>query len=113
MTLEKPNVLVHEMKGTEGGKDSICWREFLKEKMKCTCKVRKNTCCHSPYKWISYFCFFFLRWTTLSPSGCTTEFNDLPPTLAARGPIVPQARHFHFVTKKKIQFLLHPISSTH
>ncbi len=54
MTLEKPNVLVHEMKGTEGGKDSICWREFLKEKMKCTCKVRKNTC-HSPYKWISYF----------------------------------------------------------
>ena len=69
----------------------------------------KNTCCHSPYKWRSYFFFFFLRWTTLSQSGCTTEFNDLPPTLAARGPIVPQAHHFHFVAKKKIQFLHHPI----
>ncbi len=42
MTMEKPNVLVHDMKGTNGGKDSICWREFMKDKMKCTCRVRNK-----------------------------------------------------------------------
>merc|ERR1711939_1089913 len=26
MTLTAPNVMVHEMKGTNGGKDSTCWR---------------------------------------------------------------------------------------
>jgi len=39
MTLTKPNVMVHEMKGTNGGKDSVCIREFLKDKMIATCKV--------------------------------------------------------------------------
>ena len=39
MTLEQPNVLVHKMQGTKGGKDSICWREFMPQKMKCTCRV--------------------------------------------------------------------------
>lgn len=39
MTLESPNVLVHEMLGTNGGKDSTCWRDFGKEEMLCTCKV--------------------------------------------------------------------------
>lgn len=39
MTLERPNVLVHKMQGTNGGKDSICWREFFDDKMKCTCQV--------------------------------------------------------------------------
>ena len=39
MTLTSPNVMVHEMKGTNGGKDSVCIREFLKDKMIATCKV--------------------------------------------------------------------------
>ena len=39
MTLESPNLLVHKMQGTNGGKDSICWREFMKDKMKATCTV--------------------------------------------------------------------------
>ena len=39
MTLTKPNALRHEMLGTEGGKDSVCVREFLKDKMVCTCTV--------------------------------------------------------------------------
>ena len=39
MTLQKPNILKHEMLGTEGGKDSYCVREFLKDKMKCVCYV--------------------------------------------------------------------------
>ena len=58
MTLMKPNVLKHEMLGTNGGKDSTCIREFFKDQvpifhqnqnvsepfhlvfqMKCTCTV--------------------------------------------------------------------------
>ena len=39
MSLEQPNVLKHEMLGTEGGKDSVCVREFFKDKMKCVCYV--------------------------------------------------------------------------
>ena len=39
MTLKEPNVLVHNMQGTGGGKDSICWREFMEDRMKCTCQV--------------------------------------------------------------------------
>merc|ERR1712001_290809 len=38
MTLKAPNVMVHEMKGTNGGKDSVCVREFFGEKMVATCK---------------------------------------------------------------------------
>merc|ERR1711936_85680 len=34
MSLEQPNVLKHEMLGTEGGKDSVCVRGFFKDKMK-------------------------------------------------------------------------------
>ncbi len=39
MTYQYPNVLVHKMQGTNGGKDSICWREFMPKQMKCTCRV--------------------------------------------------------------------------
>merc|ERR1712154_181855 len=39
MTLTAPNVMVHEMKGTEGGKDSTCIREFLPEKLTAVCTV--------------------------------------------------------------------------
>lgn len=39
MTLEAPNSLKHEMKGTEGGKDSVCVRTFFKEHMECVCNV--------------------------------------------------------------------------
>ena len=39
MSLEQPNVLKHEMLGTNGGKDSYCVREFFKDKMKCVCYV--------------------------------------------------------------------------
>ena len=38
MTLKAPNVMVHEMKGTNGGKDSVCVREFFGDKMVATCK---------------------------------------------------------------------------
>ena len=38
MTLTAPNVMVHEMKGTNGGKDSVCVREFFGDKMVATCK---------------------------------------------------------------------------
>ena len=34
-----PNVLLQEMLGTGGGKDSVCTREFMAEKMKCVCTV--------------------------------------------------------------------------
>jgi len=34
-----PNTLLQEMLGTEGGKDSVCTREFMAEKMKCVCQV--------------------------------------------------------------------------
>ena len=39
MTLTAPNVMVHEMKGTNGGKDSTCIREFLGATMVATCTV--------------------------------------------------------------------------
>merc|ERR1712071_690447 len=39
MTLKAPNVMVHEMKGTNGGKDSVCVREFLGDIMNCVCSV--------------------------------------------------------------------------
>jgi hypothetical protein len=39
MTVQKPNSLKHEMLGTNGGKDSVCVREFFKDNMKCTCSV--------------------------------------------------------------------------
>ena len=39
MTLKAPNVMVHEMRGTNGGKDSVCVREFFGDKMVATCKV--------------------------------------------------------------------------
>jgi hypothetical protein len=34
MTLEKPNALKHEMLGTNGGKDSVCVREFFQVRFK-------------------------------------------------------------------------------
>jgi len=39
MTLVKPNALKHEMLGTNGGKDSVCIREFFQDKMTCVCTV--------------------------------------------------------------------------
>lgn len=41
MTLEKPNILKHEMLGTNGGKDSVCVREFFADSMKCVCQVEE------------------------------------------------------------------------
>jgi len=39
MTQTAPNVMVHEMKGTDGGKDSVCTRKFLESTMECVCSV--------------------------------------------------------------------------
>ena len=39
MTAVSPNALKHDMKGTEGGKDSVCVREFFEDTMKCVCNV--------------------------------------------------------------------------
>jgi hypothetical protein len=41
--MEKPNVMVHQMLGTDGGKDSVCWRAFAKEGLKVTCTVEDIT----------------------------------------------------------------------
>merc|ERR1712214_217531 len=38
-TVVGPNTLFQEMLGTGGGKDSVCTREFMAEKMKCVCSV--------------------------------------------------------------------------
>merc|ERR1712203_822050 len=51
MTQLAPNTMKHEMKGTDGGKDSYCVREFFKDKLIATCKcedvetVRATTPC--------------------------------------------------------------------
>lgn len=34
-----PNTIMHQMLGTNGGKDSVCIREFLPERMKVVCTV--------------------------------------------------------------------------
>merc|ERR1711862_641331 len=39
MTMTAPNTILHQMLGTQGGKDSFCTREFMAEKMKCVCQV--------------------------------------------------------------------------
>lgn len=39
MKVTAPNVMMHEMLGTAGGKDSVCYREFLGDKMTATCQV--------------------------------------------------------------------------
>jgi len=39
MTETAPNTFMHQMLGTGGGKDSVCVREFMAEKMKCVCTV--------------------------------------------------------------------------
>merc|ERR1712059_191981 len=43
MTQLAPNVMQHEMKGTEGGKDSVCVREFFKDKLIAVCKCEDIT----------------------------------------------------------------------
>ena len=39
MSAVKPNVLKHDMKGTDGGKDSTCVRTFFEDTMSCVCNV--------------------------------------------------------------------------
>jgi len=39
MRMVEPNKMMHEMLGTNGGKDSVCTREFLREKMVNVCQV--------------------------------------------------------------------------
>ena len=39
MKVTAPNTVQQEMLGTAGGKDSVCTREFMEEKMKCVCTV--------------------------------------------------------------------------
>ena len=34
-----PNIIFHQMLGTEGGKDNFCTRKFMAKKMKCVCQV--------------------------------------------------------------------------
>ena len=42
MRMVEPNKMMHEMLGTNGGKDSVCTREFLREKMINVCQVGRN-----------------------------------------------------------------------
>jgi len=35
----RPGVMIQEMLGTNGGKDSVCLREFFKDNLKVTCTV--------------------------------------------------------------------------
>ena len=39
MSMVEPNKMMHQMLGTDGGKDSVCTREFLREKMINVCQV--------------------------------------------------------------------------
>ena len=39
MSAVAPNALKHDMKGTDGGKDSVCVRTFFEDKMTCVCNV--------------------------------------------------------------------------
>ena len=39
MSMVEPNKMMHQMLGTDGGKDSVCTREFLREKMVNVCQV--------------------------------------------------------------------------
>ena len=39
MSMVEPNKMMHQMLGTNGGKDSVCTREFLREKMVNVCQV--------------------------------------------------------------------------
>ena len=41
MSMTEPNTILHQMLGTDGGKDSFCTREFMAEKMKCVCQVEE------------------------------------------------------------------------
>merc|ERR1712112_621805 len=43
MTQLAPNVMKHEMKGTDGGKDSVCVREFFKDKLITVCHCEDVT----------------------------------------------------------------------
>ena len=42
MSMVEPNKMMHQMLGTDGGKDSVCTREFLREKMINVCQVWKT-----------------------------------------------------------------------
>ena len=39
MSMTSPNTILHQMLGTDGGKDSFCTSEFMAEKMNCVCQV--------------------------------------------------------------------------
>eukprot|EP00092_Neocalanus_flemingeri_P064103 GFUD01077685.1.p2 GENE.GFUD01077685.1~~GFUD01077685.1.p2 ORF type:complete len:137 (+),score=50.60 GFUD01077685.1:153-563(+) len=41
MSMTAPNTMLHQMLGTDGGKDSICSREFMAEKLKVVCQVEE------------------------------------------------------------------------
>ena len=41
MSMTAPNTMMHQMLGTDGGKNSFCTREFMAEKMKCVCQVEE------------------------------------------------------------------------
>merc|ERR1711864_11518 len=43
ITADGRKVMQHEMKGTEGGKDSVCEREFFKDKLVAVCKCEDIT----------------------------------------------------------------------
>merc|ERR1711915_251560 len=43
MTQLAPNVMQHDMKGTDGGKDSVCVREFFKDKLIAVCSCEDVT----------------------------------------------------------------------
>ena len=46
MRMVEPNKMMHEMLGTNGGKDSVCTREFLREKMINVCQVGRDDSRH-------------------------------------------------------------------
>ena len=46
MRMVEPNKMMHEMLGTNGGKDSVCTREFLREKMVNVCQVGRDDSHH-------------------------------------------------------------------
>ena len=105
MSMVEPNKMMHQMLGTDGGKDSVCTREFLREKMINVCQVWKtyiqcwvpivfNTVWYIVHKSSQHKCWnqhvnvditfhlktaksFLFRWMMWSPRESMPEKSDL------------------------------------
>ena len=72
--------MMHQMLGTDGGKDSVCTREFLREKMINVCQVcgpaQKDL---TPTSYLNIFdaCSIISRWRMWSPQESMPERSNI------------------------------------